>query len=234
MGLSETAVIYLAIGTGIAIAVAVRAEAGTAVRRAYLAAIALFFWPIIIPALFNVKQAAAPSTKHQEKASALTARIAEVETELTNVLNCGHDVAERALAFETEKIRSLIEAMKSQALRLDEMKRLLGTLSHNAAAQEVEWLDSASAENVNGRRRNIDLLQRLHDNTEQQLWRVVTKIEELISMIYVARFAGGQRSDIERLLNEIAATVESISTIVLDGQSPDLQTAQHRVEGQHG
>ena len=232
MGLSETLIIYVAIGTGVAIAVLLRAEASSSLKLAYLAALAVLFWPIMLPPLFNAKpESAGASGKRQEEANPLARRVAEVERELGTVVNGKQGIAERALAVETQKIRSLIGAMRAQAIRLDEMKLLLETLNQDSCVKAGEGLDPVSAENVRGRQRNLGRLRRLHDNTEQQLWRVVTKIEELISMIYVARFAGGQREEIERLLNEIAATVESISAVVLDDQSRELQTAERRAEG---
>ncbi|HLG16854.1 MAG TPA: hypothetical protein VJH03_20475 [Blastocatellia bacterium] len=231
MGLGETVIIYLAIGIGVAIAVLLRAGAESSLKRGYLAAIAVLFWPILLPPLFSAKPASpADSAPRPESEDPLAARIAEVEREMSTVVNGKQGVAERALAIETQKIRSLIGAIRAQAARLQEMKRLLETLSRNSDVDGLNGLDPVSAENVRGRRRNLDRLRHLHDNTEQQLWRVITRIEELISMIYVARFAGGQREEIERLLNEIAATVESISAVVLDDQVGDHQPTERRAE----
>ena len=63
------------------------------------------------------------------------------------------------------------------------------------------------------RKHNTDFLRQLHQNAESDLWRTIAKTEELITMIYVARFAGGSHSEMEELLIAISSTVESISAV---------------------
>ena len=215
MGLGETAVIYLVIGAGVAIALVLRAGP-MGLQLVYLSALGLVFWPVMVPMLFD---RAGETARSPEKAAAVTPlarRIGELESELKMVLAKTDGWAERVLASETEKIGSLVVAMRAQASRVDEMERLLRTLEQDPASRRAAAAAVVSLDGERSRRKNIELLRDLHDKSETGLWTSITRIEDLISMIYVARFAGASRSEVDRMLAEISATVESISAVAIE------------------
>ncbi len=214
MGLAETIVIYLVVGVGVAIALVLR-DGTAGFHLVYLSALGLVFWPVMIPTLFDA--GGSTRTRSKDKAvSPLARRISELESELKMVLAKTDGWAERVLAAETEKIGSLVAAMRAQTSRVDEMERLLRSLENDPKSKRAMAAGVVSLDPERSRRKNLELLRRLHDKSETSLWDSITKIEDLISMIYVARFAGASRSEVDRMLTEISATVESISAVAVE------------------
>ncbi|PYP87206.1 MAG: hypothetical protein DMF61_11245 [Blastocatellia bacterium AA13] len=214
MGLSETVIIYLIIGGGVAMALVIRANT-SGFHLVYLSAVGLIFWPIMVPTLFE-RSGSSGSTTTAPVISPIARRISELEAELKMVMAKTDGWAERVLATETEKITSLVAAMRGQAARVEEMERLLRAIEREPSKNSHGSAPVVSLDGERSRRKNVELLRRLRDKSESGLWTSITKIEDLISMIYVARFAGASRSEVDRMLAEISATVESISAVAIE------------------
>ena len=141
------------------------------------------------------------------------ARISKIEDQLSALLINKDGWAERVLANEADKIRSFIAAMRSQSQRVSEMAQLLSELNTKSPTTLISGHEVSDEEKKPEGKHNTDFLRQLHQNAERDLWRTIAKTEELITMIYVARFAGGSRSEMEELLIAISSTVESISAV---------------------
>ena len=214
MGIGETIIIYLVIGVGVSIAVVLRADNQSFTRRAYLASVGLIFWPVFVPTLIARRESSIESSREIEpEPSGALIRISKIEDELNALLVNKDGWAERVLAGEADRICSLIVAMRSQAQRVSEMALLLSGLNARSQPLPIAGEENADRENDAAHKHTSGFLHQLHDNAERELWRAIAKTEELINMIYVARFAGGSRSEMDNLLIAISSTVESISAV---------------------
>jgi hypothetical protein len=212
MGIGETIIIYLVVGVGISLALVSRADNKSRSARAYLAIVGFIFWPIFLPTLIAAKRETLVESPREIncESNVFLARISKIEDQLNSLLINKDGWAARVLANEADRIRSFIAAMRSQSQRVGEMAQLLSELNSKSPTPLISGDDEEK--NPEGKH-NTDSLRQLHQNAERDLWRTIEKTEELITMIYVARFAGGSRSEMEELLVAISSTVESISAV---------------------
>jgi hypothetical protein len=228
MGLSPTFLIYLLIGSGVAVAVYLSDRARTPLARCFSVVTAVPFWPLYVPILLaQPSQAVAPSIASPAQAphDEMAAAISQVDAELEGALGSLDGWAEDVLAREKGRIHELRRAWTAQSERIREMDRLLalpesGEMSTNGKA-EVAVLASPLSSVTNDRvrrsqqvrRQNIDRLRQVRQRAYEDLMGTLAWVRELVSMIHLAKFTGAPASRAEELVAQIAAAVEGLSEL---------------------
>ena len=205
MGLTETILFYLLIGT--AVAVSVWISAYDTDNRVFRAVSAVLFWPLYLPVLLTPVHREQPERSLADPpADELATRIAEVEHELDVAISGLDGWAEVSLTREQSRFVELRVAWCNQADRIREMDRLLEN-------ESVETDSSASNSDLilhseQVRRDNIARLREVRNEAYADLTVTLARVRELVSMIHLAKFTGEPASRAEQLVNEIAAIVE--------------------------
>ena len=127
MGLSETLIFYLCVGTTIAVAAFLTDGRQGAWRTGFVLLTALLFWPLYVPLLISARTARQPpaDTPAVAEGDEMAAAIAQVELELEAALSSLDGWAENALAAQADRLAELCHALRAQAGRIREMDRLL-------------------------------------------------------------------------------------------------------------
>lgn len=232
MGFNETMLIYLLIGTGVAVAVFLQPSGVGQVQRAFRIGAALCFWPLFVPLL---AAPAVSATEQYEAASEsdedeLSIAIRQVEAELDQALASLDDWADNVLAHERERLDELRAAWSLQAQRIREMDALLREAKSAAAWPPVNDASQASdaqrraSQSESARQHNIELLHGVRDRAYDDLFGTLAWVRELVSMIHLAKFTGAPASRAEELVTQIAAAVEGVSLVT--GQNlPPIRSA---------
>ena len=213
MSLGTTAVLYLLIGAGVAVAVAARG--GGRAGLAFRALAALPFWPLFVPLLLSGGPAPAAGAGAGPPArDELSAAIAQADAELEAALGSLDGWAEHVLSRERGRIGELRAAWQAQAERVREMDRLLARADPELPAPPPEEA-APEAERVRqieeARRQNRERLRRLRAQVYGDLLGNLARVRELASLIHLAKFAGEPASRAEELVASIAAAVEGAS-----------------------
>jgi hypothetical protein len=232
---SQTLVLYLVVGVGVAGAVYVSEGARNSRGRWIGVISAIFFWPIFLPMLLApVTQPPAeesPGGSPAGNADEMSVAIRQVDAELEAALGSLDGWAEGVLARERSRIHELRLAWTVQADRIREMDRLLGLPEYADASEPVLTpLASAEAESLTitdrliasrqARGHNIERLRQIRRRAYDDLMGTLAWVRELVSMIHLAKFTGAPASRAEELVSQIAAAVEGLSEVTWqeDGQ----------------
>ena len=226
MNFSTTIVFYLLIGaaTAVALFVSERRSSG----RSFQAAMAVFFWPILLPMLLS-----SPGTEEETLALRTESRqnrrpepdtmataIAQVESELDAALQSLDGWSEGMLTREAERICELKSAWGAQAERIRELDALLtqpGFAVESANAKEKGEATSPSDDRIQAaettRQANIRRLREMRRQMHSDLMGTLAWVRELVTMIHLARYGGAPASRAEELVAQIAAAVEGLSEV---------------------
>ncbi len=207
--LGQTLVLYLVVGSVVAVAVYLSDRGGRTAERAFRVATALPFWPLYLPLLLADARATAEETRVAAPvADEMAAAIAQVDAELEAVLNNLDGWASDLLAREQGRIRELRKAWAGQAERIREMDRLLALpeflIPPPGAGPESERLRHRQQ----ARQQNLERLRRIRHRAYDDLMGMLAWVRELVSMIHLAKFTGAPAARVEELVAQIAATLE--------------------------
>lgn len=227
MNFNETLAFYLVVGIAVAVA-HLASERHRGIGRQWLSAVAsLLFWPLYLPlVLRSAGSAAEQPVEDQPRQDELAAAIGQVERELDAALGGLDGWAENVLDARPHRLRELRAALAAQAERIRDMEALL---ERERAQASEDRLPAVCAEMSTGRehepgsdrwqrsrearRDNMARLERLCARSRSDLLATLAWIRELVSMIHLARFTGAPAARAEELVGQIAAAVESISSL---------------------
>jgi hypothetical protein len=221
---SQTLVLYLVVGVGVAGAVYLSAGAGQRAEQWLRVALAWAFWPIFLPVLLTRKEPTEiPAPRPARPAGPvddMTAAIDQVDAELEAALGSLDGWAEDVLAREKGRLHELRTAWTAQADRIREMDRLLALPEYAGADDPVPTLAPATPATADrlrssrlARQQNIDRLRRIRQRAYEDLIGTLAWVRELVSMIHLAKFTGAPASRAEELVAQIAAAVEGLSAL---------------------
>jgi hypothetical protein len=216
MGLSETLVFYLVIGLAVAVAWWSQAEESSPGARIFCAATAFVFWPMYLPALLTPAQAQAPLNRPPTSAQAdeLSTMIAGVDRELATALDSLDGWGAEVLSRERVRIADLRSAWEAQAERIREMDAVLnGSVPLGQLADPPQAASERIRQSEQARQDNLVRLRQVRDSAYGDLAGTLTRVRELISQIYLAKFTGAPSSRGDELVLEIAESVESMSEV---------------------
>lgn len=242
MNFSTTIVFYLLIGaaTAVALFVSERRSSGQCIQ----AAMAVFFWPILLPMLLS-----SPGREEETLASrteknspdrpgtdAMATAIAQVESELDAALQSLDGWSEGMLTREAERICELKSAWGAQAKRIRELDALLtqpgfsveSSESSTAGVEGDSEATSIKDDRIEAaektRQANIRRLREMRRQMHSDLMGTLAWVRELVTMIHLARYGGAPASRAEELVAQIAAAVEGLSEVT--AWSPEGDTAR--------
>jgi hypothetical protein len=230
---SQTLVLYLVVGFGMAGAVYMSDSRVRARDRWFQVIAAILFWPVFLPVLLTpsaTMPAEMPAPAQTGKGDEMAAAIRQVDAELEAALGSLDGWAEDVLARETSRIHELRLAWTAQADRIREMDRLLAAPEHTVADLDSppalnagQGESSATADRLRSswqaRRQNIDRLGRIRRRAYEDLMGTLAWVRELVSMIHLAKFTGAPAARAEELVAQIAAAVEGLSELTWQEES---------------
>jgi hypothetical protein len=214
--LSQTLVLYLVVGVGVAGAVYLSA-AETGRERWLRVLTAVPFWPLYVPILLSRRSGRAwvgdmPTQGRPLTRDDMTAAITQVDTELEAALGSLDGWASDVLAREKGRLHELRSAWISQAERVREMDRVLALPAY--AVPSSGAMDARDP-HEEARRQNIERLRRVRQRAYDDLMGMLAWVRELVSMIHLAKFTGAPASRAEELVAQIAAAVEGLSETIV-------------------
>jgi hypothetical protein len=131
---SQTIVLYLVVGLGVAGAVYVSEAGGRGSAALLKVLLALVCWPVFLPVLLTptarAQQSGLPIEAKPAPIDEMTTAIAQVDAELEAALTSLDGWAEDVLAREKSRIHELRNAWTAQAERIREMDRVLALPEH--------------------------------------------------------------------------------------------------------
>ncbi len=219
MLLLETAIFYLLLGVGVAVAVYIRGTGCSRWDTAFQLIAACLFWPLFVPTLLSTEQAgpaaeAANSEPEPMDRDALSAAIAQVETELDAALQGLDGWAEDVLSREQHRLEELRTAWKLQADRIRQLDRLLSQpASRTDSLADVAADVDRARQSEQVRRENIRQLVALRNQMHADLIGTLAWVRELVTMIHLAKFSGAPAARAEELVAQIAAAVQGLSEV---------------------
>jgi hypothetical protein len=218
----QTLVLYLVVGTGMAVAVYLAERAGQGPGGWFLVASTVAFWPLYLPLLLASGRTGtggawdAPSAPRD----ALTAAISQVDDELGAALGSPGGWAEEVLVREKTRLRDLRAAWLAQARRIREMDQVLtraeragGDVPQPPPAAGTSTADERLWRSRQARYQNVERLRRLRRRAHDDLMGSLARVRELVSMIHLAKFSGAPAARAEELVAQIAAAVEGLSEL---------------------
>jgi DNA repair ATPase RecN len=221
MGITETIVIYGLVGITVSAAIWLSAAESSSPLEALVHAA---LWPLFAPTLLEPRtertRQAAPE-RHRRSES----RIEEVESNILTALDALDGAPEDVLRPETNRIRSLLDALDAMAARRDDMCEMLSEAQFDRAraTERLEELerspdaDESRLESLRNRIRHIDQLEDMHEALSDDIDRTLLKLEEMTSQIRLLRFAGSPAEEVSDLVRDITATVEGLSEGLMTG-----------------
>jgi len=217
MGLNESLIFYAMIGLAVAVAVWSQEQESAQPGRYFRAVTSVLFWPIYLPILLSPHPVdESISTAESEVSSSpdgLTFRIEAVKNELNDALASLDGWTAGALNHEQGRFEELLAAWNAQALRIQQLDTVLARCSRHATdVRNVKDCQSAQ-QFEQARLQNLAHLAAVRNQSEQELTTSLSRVRELISLIYVARFTGTLASRADDLILEIAASVEGLHEV---------------------
>ena len=232
MNFNESLAFYLVVGLAVVTAQALTERAANHRARMLSMFAAWLFWPLYLPLLLAAKRT--PDVDPPVGSSprdGLTLAIEQVEQELNDALSSLDGWAEDVLHRNPERLGELRAALSAQAERIRDMEALVarernrpvgGAEISEAAKGGIEtgefdlesdphgdrWQRSEQA-----RRENMSRLAGVCRQSRADLLATLAWIRELVSMIHLAKFTGAPAARAEELVAQIAAAVESISSL---------------------
>jgi hypothetical protein len=211
MGVVETCILYLLLGTVVAVALVLRAEGKGSGARVVTFVAGVFFWPVYAPFLLSPARPAA---------SAVTPPGRAAQERLRAALGQVEGLAADVLRPEVARLRGLVEAVGKMEARVAEMDALLATPEFNraVASEQLEALsrrglapEDPRVQSVHARLRNMERLAEMRERTAADLERVVLRLEEMGSRLQLLKFAGRPDAELVELLQSVAASVEEVT-----------------------
>jgi len=217
MGLNESLIFYAMIGLAVAVAVWSQEQESTQPGRYFRAVTSVLFWPIYLPILLSPQpsdeSASTVESDVTPRPDGLALRIEAVKNELNDALASLDGWTAGALNHEQGRFEELLAAWNAQALRVQQLDAVLARCSvHAADVQNVNDCQSAQ-QFEQARLQNLAHLTAVRNQAEQELTTSLSRVRELISLIYVARFTGTLAGRADDLILEIAASVEGLSEV---------------------
>lgn len=215
MGVVETCILYLLLGTVVAVALVLRAEGKGGGARVVTFVAGVFFWPLYAPFLLSP---ARPPGTGPAAAGVQPGRAAQER--LRAALRQVEGLAADVLRPEVARLRGLVDAMGKMEARVAEMDALLATPEFNRAlaSEQLEALsrrglgpEDARVQSVQARLRNMERLVAMRERTAADLERVVLQLEEMGSRLQLLKFAGRPDAELVELLQSVAASVEEVT-----------------------
>lgn len=210
MGVPGTLLIYAVVGVVVGVASALRCDKSEGLRLFATGFAASIFWPVFLPFLFADKPA---KVAKWVGPSRFDARIQHGEARLAEALASLDGVAEDLLAPQRERIRTLGNGLRAMARRSTEMEQLLATPEFDGNATELALAkipseDDPRAASLRARQKNVERLQRMHDQTVEELERALISMEAIGTQMVLLKFVEDPDREALRLLEELAATVD--------------------------
>lgn len=145
------------------------------------------------------------------------AAIVQVEAELEAALDSLDGWAENVLAPEQNRFAELRAAWRSQADRIRQLDRLLGSTDLKRTTAAGAGLSSSARyqQSEQARQENFERLRGLRGKLHDDLLGTLAWVRELVSMIHLAKFTGAPASRAEELVAQIATAVEGLSEVAL-------------------
>jgi hypothetical protein len=234
----EIVVLYVALGAAIGLGAAIAAARARRSRPHALAATgmaAALFWPLFLPFLLAPSRGCDGGSRGEElgRAPATGARpglAGEPEGRLLQALRAterkldgalgGIDGREAlGLAPVLTRIPEVVRILEQQARSVDEMDRLLATPAAPAAPVEGDADDDLARDLRRTREESARRLGRLRDRRRAELLRALVRLEELVAMVQLARFAREPAAGAGALVQQIAATVEALSELSTEDET---------------
>jgi hypothetical protein len=210
---SQTLILYLLVGVGVAGAVYVSDGSATPADRWFRVLSAVPFWPLYLPLLLVRRQAVIDDGRQPPK-DEMAGAIAQVEAELEAALGSLDGWAEDVLAREKSRIGELRAAWTAQAERIREMDRLLSLPEAGPQPPAPDGvLNDRLRHSHEARRQNLDRLRQVRHRAHEDLMGTLAWVRELVSMIHLAKFTGAPAARAEELVAQIAAAVEGLSAV---------------------
>lgn len=217
----EFVLLYLALGVAIGAAVALRDTALGAPLSATLAgtgAAAVLFWPLFLPFLLR-RPEPCPATRRPiapDSDGPLVRALRRTQRGLDAALGGIAGTEALGLASVLTRMPDVMRSLETQAHAVEGMAALLAS---SAAGGETDALDPDLARQLDSARAEGDRrLRALHDRRREELLRAVVRLEELVAMIHVARFAR-ERAGAGPLVQQITATVEALAELSTEESS---------------
>jgi len=216
MGVVETCILYLLLGTVVAVALVLRAEGKGGGARVVTFVAGVFFWPLYAPFLLSPARPSGTGAGTGAVAQPVRAAQERLRAALRQVEGLAADV----LRPEVARLRGLVDAMGKMEARVAEMDALLATPEFNRAlaSEQLEALsrrglgpEDARVQSVQARLRNMERLGAMRERTAADLERVVLQLEEMGSRLQLLKFAGRPDAELVELLQSVAASVEEVT-----------------------
>ena len=228
MSFNESLVFYLTIGFAVAVA-DMLVERSAKSRRSWMSPVAAWvFWPLYLPIVLSSRSS--PTTATQRPSIArddLAIAIEQVERELEGALTGLDGWAENVLKQNAVQLLELRGDLIAQADRIRDMEAILA--GERAESTHLDRRPAAIPSSAPASERSERSWQARHDNmmrldqvckrARDDLLATLAWIRELVSMIHLAKFTGAPAARAEELVAQIAAAVESISS--LSGSNSD-------------
>jgi methyl-accepting chemotaxis protein len=215
MGVVETCILYLLLGSVVAVALVLRSEGKSGGARVVTFVAGVFFWPVFAPFLLSpVRSAGAVALPARAAQERLRAALGQVE-----------GLAAEVLRPEVARLRGLVDAMGKMEARVGEMDALLATPEFNraVATEQLEALsrrglppEDPRVQSVQARLRNMERLAAMRERTAAELERVVLQLEEMGSRLQLLKFAGRPDAELVELLQSVATSVEEVTEGLLE------------------
>lgn len=221
MALPQTILFYLLFGLAVAAAVALDRPRGGGPTVVFRVITAVFFWPLYLPVLLDRparrQTRAAGEQMRNDPRDEYAAAIAQVEAELEAALDSLDGWAENVLAPEQNRFSELRAAWRSQADRIRQLDRLLGSTDLKRTTAAGAGLSSSARyqQSEQARQENFERLRVLRGKLHDDLLGTLAWVRELVSMIHLAKFTGAPASRAEELVAQIATAVEGLSEVAL-------------------
>lgn len=225
MGIVETLILYVLIGTAIAASLGARRGMLTA-RALPELAMWVLFWPFFAPAVLAQNPGSrATATGSSPTATAPSNRLHEAQERLLQAVHQVDGVAEGVLRPHLTQIDSMMRSLDHAQARLGEMEELLHSPEFDVAQVDgaLQTLRSrgyddeeARVRSLLSRRRNIERLRHMRDHTSDELERALLRLDEMSSQVKLLRFAEQPESRLASLLKDVAGNVEDLTKAVLE------------------
>jgi hypothetical protein len=203
--LGPTLVLYLLIGLGVAVALYLSDAPRPSGERWLRLSTALPFWPIYLPIL--LAQPASAVAAEDE----WTRSLAEAESELKTAVDAVRDWITLS-EDQRHRLDKLRDAWQAQAERLRQMDRLLARPEYAVVEENTERSATPRVrQSLAARQQNLERLRSVRRQVEADLLASLAWVRELASRIPLARFTDAPPTQVEELLNEIAAALETLA-----------------------
>jgi len=223
MGVTETLIVYLLIGTAVGASLWLAHSARPAERTAARLTTWILFWPFFAPHALG--QAGGSGTGSAATAVVPGARLNEAQDRLMSAIRSVDGLAEGVLRPHLTQIDSMMGSLDHARNRLAEMEELLRSREFDRGRVEDGLrdlrdrgyeADEPRVRSLESRRRNIQRLEAMRDHTRDELERALLRLEEISSQVMLLRFAEQPETRLASLLKDVAGNVDDLARAVLE------------------